>query len=103
MRGVKIVSTSETVDEMDRTTLKDNDGKKFQENSPLYSRMSWTMHFLIFLYACAFWIQVGAFPVNLVWRTFVIYISPVVIHIPTSISCFDSTFSLSVTVCLFFL
>ena len=33
------------------------------ENSPLYGRMSIIMHVLIFLYAAAFWIQTGVFPV----------------------------------------
>ena len=41
-------------------------GKKNQptENSPLYKRLSVTMHVLIFLYAAAFWIQTGVFPVS---------------------------------------
>ena len=62
MEGVKISTPSDTADAMER--VKDNDDKKLQENSPLYSKMSWTMHLLIFLYACAFWIQVGVFPVR---------------------------------------
>lgn len=63
MEGVKIDTTLDAgrADAMER--VKDNDDKKIQENSPLYSKMSWTTHSLIFLYACAFWIQVGVFPV----------------------------------------
>ena len=36
-----------------------------EANSPLYRRMSVTMHLLIFLYAAAFWIQTGVFPVSI--------------------------------------
>jgi OCT family organic cation transporter-like MFS transporter 18 len=34
----------------------------FVENSPLYKRMSIICHVVIYLYATAFWIQVGVFP-----------------------------------------
>ena len=34
------------------------------EQSPLYKRMSIVTHFLIFLYATAFWVQVGVMPVS---------------------------------------
>ena len=32
--------------------------------SPLYKRMTVVMHFIIFLYAAAFWIQIGVLPVR---------------------------------------
>ena len=43
---------------------KTSERKTFVDNSPLYSRMSVVCHVVIFLYAAAFWIQVGVFPVS---------------------------------------
>ena len=43
---------------------KTSERKAFVDNSPLYNRMSIVCHVVIFLYAAAFWIQVGVFPVS---------------------------------------
>ncbi|XP_019855205.1 PREDICTED: solute carrier family 22 member 18-like [Amphimedon queenslandica] len=43
-------------------TSKEEEKKLLLENSPLYGRMSVVCHTVIFLYATAFWINIGVFP-----------------------------------------
>ena len=44
---------------------KDNKGKVFLDNTPLYPRMTKVCHVLMFLYGAAYWIQIGVFPVRI--------------------------------------
>lgn len=54
------MSSSEKVASKD-----DKENKLFVENSPHYNRMAVVCHVTIFLYAAAFWIHLGVFPVKM--------------------------------------